>query len=182
MTSPCRPSRATTAQRHHGRLRGRAAWALLAGAALTLAGCAGTSEPGTTGSATAPHATSSAAATTATTATESESASAPATAVPSTITTPANGATVAAGVVEVTGTGTAFEGTLSWQILAADTGNVITHGFTTAGANGEVGPFTFTVDLMPGTYTVEVWEPDMSDATPAPADRRGLATSTFTVR
>ena len=178
MTSPCRPSRATTAQRHHGRRRGRAAWALLAGAALTLAGCAGTSEPGATGSATTPHATT---ATTATTPSPSQSTSAPATAVPSTIATPADGATVAAGAVEVTGTGTAFEGTLSWQILAADTGNVITHDFTTAGANGEVGPFTFTVDLTPGSYTVEVWEPDMSGATPAPADRRGLATSTFTV-
>ena len=138
MTSPRFPGRATTAQRapHGGRRRGRAIAALLVGGALTLAGCAGTSEPGATGSATTPHATSS---TAATTPTQSASASAPATAVPSTIATPADGATIPAGVVEVTGTGTAFEGTLSWQILAADTGNIITHGFTTAGANGEVG-------------------------------------------
>ena len=93
MTSPCRPSRATTAQRHHGRRRGRAAWALLAGAALTLAGCAGTSEPGATGSATTPHATAATTATTATTPSPSQSTSAPATAVPSTIATPADGAT-----------------------------------------------------------------------------------------
>ena len=176
MTSPCR---STTAQRaHDGARRRRVVPALFLAGALTLAGCAATSQPGSTGS-------GSTSATHATAPTKAEptegAASSSSTEAPSTITAPADGATVASGQVTVTGTGTAFEGTLSWQVLAADSGNVITHGFTTAGANGTVAPFTFTVDLTPGRYTLEVWEPDMSDSTTPPATRHGLATSTFTV-
>jgi hypothetical protein len=177
MTSPRRPSRATTAQHDVSRRRSRVVAALLLGGALTLAGCAGADEPGSTGSgsATTPPATQTASSA------PSGTTSASTTAALTTIITPANGSTVPAGVITVTGTGTAFEGTLTWQVLAADTGNVITHDFTTAGANGTVGPFTFTVDLTPGSYTLEVWEPGAADTATAPANRHALATSTFTV-
>jgi len=90
---------------------------------------------------------------------------------------------VAGPQVEVTGEGTAFEATLLWRVLRAGTADVVTESFTTAGANGEVGPYAFTVELAPGTYTLEVWEPDMSDgaADDGAADRGGLVASTFTV-
>ncbi|WP_448061140.1 Gmad2 immunoglobulin-like domain-containing protein [Cellulomonas hominis] len=100
-----------------------------------------------------------------------------------TLTAPAPGATVAAPTVTFSGTATAFEGNLRWQVLPAAGGGPVAEGFTTGGANGEVGPFEVTQDLSAGTYRVEVWEPDESDGggTATEDGRRNLVSVTFTV-
>ncbi len=79
----------------------------------------------------------------------------------------------------VAGTGTAFEATLLYLVLDAD-GATVTQGYTNAGANGEIGPFSIVLTLDPGSYTVQVWEPGMAenDASAPPVD---LAAVTFTV-
>ncbi|MCU1432347.1 MAG: hypothetical protein JWP95_1452 [Actinotalea sp.] len=82
---------------------------------------------------------------------------------PNSITSPAPGETVAGPTVTVTGEGTAFEATLSYRVLVAGTEEVVVESFTMAGANGEVGPYSFEVELDPGDYTIQVWEADMSD-------------------
>ena len=159
--------------------------ALAVAAALTLASCAGAEEPA--GSATVapvsatatPSTTPSPAPTPVPSASPTATAAAPAGT--TTIATPADGSTVPGPAVAVTGVGTAFEGTLTWRVLRAGTQDVVTEDFTTAGANGEIGPYTFTVQLTPGSYTLEVWEPDMKDGTATGSARRNLATSTFTV-
>ncbi|HEY3438020.1 MAG TPA: Gmad2 immunoglobulin-like domain-containing protein [Actinotalea sp.] len=79
------------------------------------------------------------------------------------------------------GLGTAFEGTLDYRVLVAGTETVITEGFTDSGANGEVGPFSFEVGLQPGTYSVQVWEPDMSDGASGSDPRHNLVQVDFTV-
>ena len=150
---------------------------------LTLAGCAGAADPGgatttTTGTTSGtPKTAASASPTTVSTGPPTAPAmdpSAPA------ITAPADGATVAGPSVSVAGTGTAVEGTLRWRVLRSGSTDVVTENFTTAGANGVVGPYAFTVTLTPGSYTVEVWEPSMSDgATEDAATTR--TTRTFTV-
>ncbi|WP_407344042.1 Gmad2 immunoglobulin-like domain-containing protein [Pengzhenrongella phosphoraccumulans] len=153
-------------------------------AALTLTGCASGDEPGSQPS-TAASADSSASPSASSAPTPSatpvDDTGDPAGTV--TLTSPADGATVTGPQVEVTGEGTAFEGNLRWQALAAGTTDVVQEGFTTAGANGTVGPFVFTVELAAGSYTLEIWEPGESDAAgEGAADaRRGLVTSTFTV-
>jgi hypothetical protein len=68
---------------------------------------------------------------------------------------------VAPGAVTVTGTGTAPEGTLQYEVVG-ETGSVA-RGFTNAGANGALGAFNFEVTLPAGTWTVAVWVPDESD-------------------
>jgi len=75
---------------------------------------------------------------------------------------PRDGATVRGPEVTVEGEGTAFEGTLLWRVTDP-AGTTVAEDFTMAGANGEVGPYSFTVTLDPGTYSLEVWEQDMSD-------------------
>lgn len=80
---------------------------------------------------------------------------------------PYEGQRVAAGTVTVSGTATAFEANVLWEVRDAD-GTVVADGFTMAGANGEYGPFTFTVDLGPGSYTVAVREPSVADSDEAP--------------
>lgn len=101
---------------------------------------------------------------------------------PNTIRSPAPGATVSGPGVTVTGTGTAFEATLLWEVLPVGGGQPITKGFTTAGANGQVGPFSFTTSLPTGQVTVVVWEPDMSDGAAGGSARRNLVAVTFTVQ
>ena len=150
---------------------------------LGVAGCAGVEEPG--GTTSSSPSTEASTTPTPSPASESPSPAAEASADPGTetpganaITTPADGATVAGPQVTVTGVGTAVEATLRWRVLTAGTTDIVKEDFTTAGANGEIGPFTFTVALPAGSYTLEVWEPGASDtATP----RHALVTSTFTV-
>jgi hypothetical protein len=101
---------------------------------------------------------------------------------PNAITSPTPGATVSGPDVTVTGTGTAFEATLLWEAVPAGGGAAIAHGFTSAGANGAVGPFSFTTTLPAGRVTLSVWEPDMSDGAAGGAPRRNLVTVTFAVR
>lgn len=159
--------------------RSHPALALAIAATLALTGCAETDEPGSAPSAATTEAmTPEPDPTTATTATTP-----PAPAGANTITTPADGSTVAGPQIEVTGEGTAFEATLLWRVVQAGTDVVVTENFTTAGANGEIGPYAFTITLSPGSYTLEVWEPDMSDggAEGDEPNRTGLASSTFTV-
>lgn len=100
---------------------------------------------------------------------------------PNTLTAPAPGATVDGPDVTVTGTGTGFEATLGWEAVPVAGGDPVAQGFTTAGANGEIGPFTFTAPLPPGPVTLSVWEPDVSDGA-AGTRRHNLVTVTFTVR
>jgi hypothetical protein len=74
---------------------------------------------------------------------------------------PYEGQRLPAGTVTVSGTATAFEANVLWEVTDAD-GAVVADGFTMAGANGEYGPFSFDVDLAPGRYTVAVREQSMA--------------------
>lgn len=97
------------------------------------------------------------------------------------ITFPLPGTSVAGPGVTATGEGTAFEATLLYRVLVAGTEDVVVEDFTTAGANGEVGPWTIELTLEPGDYTLQVWEPDMSDGEGEGAPSRNLVETTFTV-
>ncbi|MFC5380039.1 Gmad2 immunoglobulin-like domain-containing protein [Aquipuribacter nitratireducens] len=70
---------------------------------------------------------------------------------------PYDGQRVPAGTLTVSGTATAFEANVQWEVLVGGDA-VVDSGFTMAGANGEYGPFSFDLDLEPGTYTIRVFE------------------------
>lgn len=78
------------------------------------------------------------------------------------LTAPLPGAEVSGPTVTVTGEGTAFEATLDWRVTDID-GTEVARDFTMAGANGEIAPFEFAVDLQPGEYIVRVWETSAMD-------------------
>lgn len=82
---------------------------------------------------------------------------------PNTITTPTQGEVLAGPSVTVAGEGTAFEANLSYRVLATGTDEVVLQGNTSGGANGEVDPFSFTVDPGAGNWTIQVWEAGMAD-------------------
>lgn len=175
--------------RSHPTRTASARWAVASiavAATLTVSGCANGDEPGAAASPdTSASASASSKPSPTATATPADETAAPVEAANGTvtITAPADGATVGGPQVEVTGAGTAFEGNLRWQALTAGTTDVVQEGFTTAGANGAVGPYAFTVELTPGSYLIEVWEPGESEAggEGATDGRLGLVTSTFTV-
>jgi len=152
-----------------------AALAVVLGVAL-LSGCAGVrSSSGATSAAPSTPASASPTDTTPRTPepTESETPG------PTTIAHPADGETIAGPAVEVSGVGTAFEATLVWAVTDAASRESVQTGFTMAGSNGTIGPFSFTVDLEPGRYVLEIWEPDVSDQA---VDAHHNSTSvTFTV-
>lgn len=100
---------------------------------------------------------------------------------PNSITAPLPGSTVEGPTVVVTGEGTAFEATLNYRVLAEGSDEPVAEGFTMAGANGDVGPWTVELQLDPGQYTVEVWEPDMSDGASTLGPHLNLVSTTFTV-
>jgi hypothetical protein len=100
---------------------------------------------------------------------------------PTWILSPTEGATVPAGEVEFTGTGTAFEGTFLWEVRDANDA-VVADGFTQGGSMGTFGEFTFTATLTPGTYTVEVYQPDESGGESPEGPRMFPDTKTFTVK
>lgn len=85
---------------------------------------------------------------------------------PNAIVAPLDGETVPGPTLTVRGRGTAYEGTLNYEVVVPETDEVVAADYTQAGANGEVGPFEFTVDLAPGTYVVRVFEPEISDTEP----------------
>jgi hypothetical protein len=89
--------------------------------------------------------------------------------------TPTEGATVSSPV-EITGFGTAFEGTVSWEVRRDGSDEVLAEGFTQAGANGEFDEFTDTVDLDPGVYEIRAFESSAEDGRPLHVD-----TKVFTV-
>ncbi len=101
---------------------------------------------------------------------------------PNSITAPGDGYTVDGPEVTVAGEGTAFEATLLYRVLVAGTEDVVAEDYTTAGANGEIGPYTIDLTLDPGEYTVQVWEPDASDGESPDGPYRNLVEVTFTVR
>jgi hypothetical protein len=77
------------------------------------------------------------------------------------IDTPREGAT-ASSPLTVTGEANVFEANVPWRVLDAD-GAVVEEGFTMTSEAFRFAPYSFTVDLEPGTYTVEVTEDDPSD-------------------
>lgn len=105
----------------------------------------------------------------------------PVTAGTTVLTMPGEGAVVTGPAVLVAGEGTAFEGTLLYRVESVSSGQVVAEGYTTGGANGQVGPFEVTVELSPGDYTVSVWEPGMGEGDAA-GEPLNLVTASFTVR
>lgn len=82
--------------------------------------------------------------------------------------TPLEGSTVEGPTVEVSGEATAFEGTLSWLVYPAggNPDDPAQQGSAMTGANGEVAPFSFTIELEPGRWVVQVFEASAKDGTP----------------
>lgn len=91
--------------------------------------------------------------------------------------TPTEGQIVSSPVA-ITGYGTAFEGTISWEVRedGAD-GAKVAEGFTSGGSNGEFAEFSDKVDLEPGTYELRAFESSAKDGSPIHIDSK-----TFTVR
>ena len=92
---------------------------------------------------------------------------------------PTEGATVSSPV-KISGYGTAFEGTVSWEVYRRDkavaTDTKVAEGFTQAGANGEFDEFSDSVELEPGTYEMRAFESSAEDGRPIHVDSK-----TFTV-
>lgn len=63
--------------------------------------------------------------------------------------------------VAVEGEAAAFEANVPWRVLD-ESGTEVESGFTTTSAGQTFAPFEFTVELRPGTYTVEISEDDVS--------------------
>jgi len=76
------------------------------------------------------------------------------------IDTPAEGGTSGRRLT-VSGEAATFEATVPWRVFDG-TGAVVRKGFTTAAEGMTLSPYSFTVRLEPGTYTVEVSEDDPS--------------------
>jgi spore germination protein GerM len=76
------------------------------------------------------------------------------------IAVPAEGAT-SSSPVEVSGDAAAFEANVPWRVLDA-AGTEVTTGFATTSEGQVFAPFSFTVELAPGTYTIEISEDDPS--------------------
>ena len=93
---------------------------------------------------------------------------------PVVIDSPDNG-TLVSSPVRVTGTSDTFEANVQWQVRRD--GEVVDEGFTSGGTMGERGPFQFTVDLPPGTYTARAYATSAEDGRLVAED-----TKTFTVR
>jgi Immunoglobulin-like domain of bacterial spore germination/Sporulation and spore germination len=63
--------------------------------------------------------------------------------------------------VEVRGEAAVFEATVLWQVLRD--GAVVQEGFTSTAEGQRFAPFSFSVTLEPGEYTVRISEDDPSD-------------------
>ncbi|MGH8823033.1 MAG: Gmad2 immunoglobulin-like domain-containing protein [Jiangellaceae bacterium] len=86
---------------------------------------------------------------------------------------PAEGA-VFGRSVEINGEAAAFEATVGWRILRD--GDLVDEGFTTARECCTFSPFSFTVELEPGSYEVVVTEDDPSggEGRPPMSDSRSF--------
>jgi hypothetical protein len=73
---------------------------------------------------------------------------------------PSEGVTVASPVT-VAGDAAVFEATLPWRVLDPN-GVEVTSGFTMTTEGQTFAPYSFTVDLAPGKYTIEINEGDPS--------------------
>lgn len=76
------------------------------------------------------------------------------------IAVPAEGST-STSPVEVSGDAAAFEANVPWRVLDA-AGAEVTTGFAMTSEGQVFAPFAFTVELAPGTYTIEISEDDPS--------------------
>ncbi|WP_024288311.1 Gmad2 immunoglobulin-like domain-containing protein [Cellulomonas sp. KRMCY2] len=74
---------------------------------------------------------------------------------------PRDGADVTSPVT-VSGDASAFEANVPWQVLDAD-GSEIASGATLTSEGQTFAPYSFSVELPPGTYTIVVTEDDPSD-------------------
>lgn len=92
------------------------------------------------------------------------------------IDTPREGAEVASPVT-VTGDAAAFEATIVWRLRDAN-GDEIDAGNATTAEGMTFSEFSFTLELDPGTYTIEVTEDDPSDGE---GGEPYVDTKTFTV-
>lgn len=63
--------------------------------------------------------------------------------------------------VRVSGEAAVFEANVLWQVLQGQA--VVQHGFATATEAYKFSPYSFTVTLAPGDYTLRVYEADESD-------------------
>ena len=64
--------------------------------------------------------------------------------------------------VAVSGDAAAFEANVPWRVLDP-AGGVVATGFATTSEGQVFAPFSFTVELAPGTWTIEISESDVSD-------------------
>jgi len=90
---------------------------------------------------------------------------------------PRQGATTTSPVT-VSGQAAVFEATLPWQVLGP-TGTVVASGVTQTAEGQTFAPYSFTVPLAPGTYTIVATEDDPSGGE-APGPRMSDS-KTFTV-
>jgi hypothetical protein len=75
------------------------------------------------------------------------------------VTTPEHGASVTSPV-EVRGLANVFEANVVWEVMQGDT--VVKQDFDTAQECCTLSPYSFTIDLEPGTYTLVVHDTDES--------------------
>lgn len=83
----------------------------------------------------------------------------------------------ASSPVRIAGFGTAFEGTVSWEVRRKGSDEVVEEGFAQAGSNGEFGEFTDTVELPPGTYEMRAFESSAQDGSPLHVDSKVFTVS-----
>lgn len=96
------------------------------------------------------------------------------------VTSPQEGQRLAAGKVTFTGFGTSFEATFGWKVQSSS-GAVVAKGSAMGGTgDGKFGTFTFTANLTPGSYSVEVSTDDASGGAEGPGP--AVDDKTFTVR
>ena len=87
---------------------------------------------------------------------------------------PTQGATVSSPV-QIDGSGTASEGTISWEVRK--NGVVVKSGHTQGGSMGTFGPFHASVKLPAGDYELTAFESSAQDGSPIHID-----TKNFTVK